>query len=124
MRWSDRLVLSALAVDGLIVGVVSVAFLTAHAGSVPVPITALLGAVLTAGLLRIASDVTAGPARYGPLLGWVLPVLAGLVGGPGGDVLLVPDWRTLLLVVVGLAVPVITSWVWRGPARSGRGHGA
>jgi hypothetical protein len=124
MRLADRLVLLALTVDGLIVGVLSVAFLNVYTGTVPVPVTAVVGAILLAAFVRIATDLTASPVRYGPLLAWLVPVFAGLLGGPGGDVMLYADWRTLLLVVLGVGAPVVTSWVWRGPARRRPGDGA
>jgi hypothetical protein len=124
VRLADRLVLVALTVDGLIVGVLSVTFLNVYAGSVPVPITAVLGAVLVAWFVRIATSLTASAVRYGPMLAWLVPVLAGLLGGPGGDVMLYADWRTLLLVVLGVGAPVVVSWVWRGPARPRPGDGA
>ncbi len=107
MRLADRLVLSALTVDGLIVGILSVTFLNVYAGSVPVPVTAVIGALLVAWFVRIATSLTASAVRYGPMLARLVPVLAGLSGGPGGDVLLYADWRTLLLVVLGVGAPVV-----------------
>ena len=124
MRLADRLVLLALILDGLILGVLSVAFLNVYAGTVPVPVTAVVGGLLVAWFVRIATDLTASAVRYGPLLAWLVPVCAGLLGGPGGDVMLYADWRTLLLVVVGVGAPVVTSWVRRGPARRPPGDGA
>ncbi|GAA2067041.1 facilitated glucose transporter [Williamsia deligens] len=119
MPIADRAVLAALAFDGLVVGVLCVAFLNIYSGSVPVPVTAVVGGVLVAWFVRIATTITAGSVRYAPLIAWLVPVCAGLLGGPGGDVLLYADWRTLLLVVVGVGAPVITSWVWRGPGMAG-----
>ena len=101
MRWDDRLVLAMLALDGLVVG-----------------------GLLIAWFVPVATEITAGAVRYAPLIAWLVPVCAGLLGGPGGDVLLYADWRTLLLVVFGVGAPVVTSWIRRGPASPRRGDGA
>jgi hypothetical protein len=37
-----------------------------------------------------------------PLLVWVLTLLVVGLGGPGGDVVLLPDWRTPLLLGGGM----------------------
>ncbi|WP_045823468.1 hypothetical protein [Williamsia herbipolensis] len=119
MDTRDRLLLGALAVDGFVVGLLSLAFVNSYVGSVPMPITAVIGGAVNGLLIWLASGLDSGSLRYLPLAGWLLAVAVGLLGGPGGDALLFGDWRTLLLVAVGVGVPVVLSWSGRLPV--GRG---
>ncbi len=119
MRPVDRVLLAVLALDGFIVGLLSVAFLNFYVGATPVPVTALLGGLANGVLLWLAAGHTASPARMLPLAGWVIAMGVGLLGGPGGDALLFSDWRTLLLVVLGAGIPVVVSWTGRLPHPGG-----
>ncbi|MGU3293762.1 facilitated glucose transporter [Williamsia sp. M5A3_1d] len=115
----DRLLLGVLAVDGFVVGLLSLAFVNSYVGSVPMPVTAVVGGAINGLLIWLAAGLGGGSLRFLPLAGWLLAVAIGLLGGPGGDALLFGDWRTLLLVGVGVGVPVVLSWSGRLPA--GRG---
>ncbi|SIS03067.1 hypothetical protein [Williamsia sterculiae] len=114
-QWVGRGLLVALGVDGFVVGLLSVVFLGTHVGSVPVPLSAIVGGLVTGGLVYLAALYTAGPARWAPLVGWVIAVGIGLLGGPGGDVLTVGDWRVLVLIVCGAGFPALLTWTDRLP---------
>lgn len=107
MRWSvsDRVLLGVLIVDAVLLAVVEVMFLPLYWGTMPFPITAAVAAVTTPLLV-----VAAGKLRFGvrgasaPLVAWFLTVFVVGLLGPGGDIVLLSDWRTLLLLAGG-AVP-------------------
>lgn len=100
-------ILVLLAVDALITLVLEVLYLPSYLGSVAFPITALLAGVINTGLVYAAGTVSERASlRYLPLVVWTLGFLACSTRGPGGDVLLGSDWRTLLLLIGGLAPPL------------------
>lgn len=102
-RLLDAAVVAVVVVDTVVLGVVAVLLLPLHVGSVPVPLGALVAAVANvAGVLALGrvSDRTSVVSL--PLAAWVLTVLGAASSGPGGDTLLVGDWRALLLLGAGL----------------------
>ncbi|PPK70168.1 hypothetical protein V5P93_000954 [Actinokineospora auranticolor] len=71
-------------------------------GAIEFPITALLAAVTLPWLVGRAAKIKAKPSfAGGPLYVWLATLLVFLVAGPGGDVILIDDWRTLLLMAAG-----------------------
>ncbi|MBH0775916.1 hypothetical protein [Nocardia bovistercoris] len=80
-------------------------------GAVPFPVTVLVAGVvnvlLVAGM-RIFTD-RPGIALL-PVLAWTLGFLACSVSGPGGDIMLLSDWPTLLLLIFGLAPPLLYTY--------------
>jgi len=70
-------------------------------GDFPVPITVVLAVVTTPWLvLRTAKLVRPG-LSWIPLVVWVLVVMVMGLFGPGGDLVLLQDWRALLLLAGG-----------------------
>ncbi|MFD4467506.1 hypothetical protein ACFWPA_04350 [Rhodococcus sp. NPDC058505] len=121
----DRVVLVLLVFDGFLTAILAVLFLPARLGSVPFPISALAAAVVNIALLVGARTVTDRPARYAlPLAGWFLGFLICMVGGPGGDSLLIADWRTMLLLVAGVVPAVALLLTWGAAAAVERGQAA
>lgn len=118
MRPVDRALLLALTVDGFIVGLLSVVFLNIYIGAVPFPISAVVCGAANGVLVWLAARHTASTARMLPLIGWLIAMGVGLQGGPGGDALLYADWRTLLLVILSVGVPVGLAWSGRLPSPS------
>ncbi|MGV9713554.1 facilitated glucose transporter [Gordonia sp. NPDC003424] len=120
MRWADRLLLAFLVLDGFVVGVLSVAFAYLRFGGVVLPVAAVIAGVLNCVFLWLASSFTDGPARYLPLLAWLLALVIGSLPGPGGDVELDPSGAltipTLLLLVIGAGLPAVLAWTGRLPA--------
>lgn len=93
-----RLVLLAV-----LLAVLAVVFLPVRVGSVPVPVGALLAAVTNPLLVRSAAARTSRASVAAvPLVAWLVTVFALAGGGPGGDVLVLGDWRALLLVGAGV----------------------
>lgn len=110
----SRATLAVLIFDGFLCGVLSVFFLTTYLGPVPFPASALLAGIANVMLLFAARKVADTPLAVGaPLMGWGAGVLLCMLGGPGGDVLLLADWRTALLLVGGLAPPGFLLFTWR-----------
>lgn len=71
-------------------------------GGFPFPATVLVAAVTTPRLVAAAGRLAPKLSVAGaPLLAWLVAVGALAVGGPGGDMVLVPDWRALLLLLAG-----------------------
>lgn len=98
-----RLTLVVLILDAAALAVVELLYLPLSVGGVPFPITILLATVSTPWLVRSAADL-GGPRMVAaiPLVVWVLVIGVFGVGGPGGDVLLAADWRSVLLVCAGI----------------------
>ncbi|MFT3900606.1 MAG: facilitated glucose transporter [Gordonia sp. (in: high G+C Gram-positive bacteria)] len=103
---ADAALLALLFVDGIIVGILSVAFLTPYAGTVPVPIGILIAALGNALLVALSARLAEPPWNWAPVAGWFLVILAAFTGVPGGNVAFVNDWRTPLLIVAGLVAPL------------------
>ncbi|MGV9825255.1 MULTISPECIES: facilitated glucose transporter [unclassified Gordonia (in: high G+C Gram-positive bacteria)] len=119
MRILDRVLLGLLIVDGLIVGLLSVAFVYLRIDGVAVPAAAVGAGIGNCVLLWLAARQTDGPLRYGPLVAWLVVLVAAALSGPGGDVMLAVQGSmtlaTLLLVVIGLGAPVALIWTRRLP---------
>jgi len=97
------LVLVALLADAVLLAAVELLYLPLRIGAVPVPITILLAAVTTPWLVRSAARLGGGGVvAASPLVMWVVGVLVLGVAGPGGDVLLPADWRSLVLLGGGM----------------------
>jgi hypothetical protein len=92
-----------LAVDAILLGVLELFFLPLRLGVVEFPITALVAAVATPWLVSRAASAVRRPLIAGiPLWAWLLTVAVFGVGGPGGDIVLLADWRALLLLGAGV----------------------
>ncbi|WP_216209446.1 hypothetical protein [Amycolatopsis aidingensis] len=94
------------------------------AGAVPVPVTVLLAAATTPLLVRAAAWVAPPRLAVVPLVLWLVTVFGIGLAGPGGDLVLLQDWRALLLLAAG-ALPAALSLgavLARSPAR-GAAHG-
>lgn len=121
----DRLVLALLVFDGFLTAILAVLFLPLRVGGVPAPISALVAAVVNVLLVLGARSVTNRLGRVAlPLLGWFLGFLLCLVGGPGGDALLLADWRTLVLLAAGLIPAAALLFTWSADASIARGQAA
>ncbi len=70
--------------------------------SFPLPVTALVAALTLPFLISRAGNISTRMAVAGsPLWIWMLCVLVSALPGPGGDIVLIGDWRALLLLACG-----------------------
>ncbi|MBU8812374.1 hypothetical protein KL953_26140 [Mycolicibacterium goodii] len=82
------IVLTLLAIDGVISAVVGALFLPIYIGTVPFPISALLTGAVNLALVWAAAHWSDSLLRAGlPLWTWLLTVVAMTLGGPGGDLI-------------------------------------
>ncbi|MGH3869924.1 MAG: hypothetical protein ACRDSR_00165 [Pseudonocardiaceae bacterium] len=95
--------LVVLVFDAVVLATVELLYLPLQVGAVPFPVTVLLAVVSTRWLVRSAADL-GGPRSVAavPLVVWLLALGVLGVAGPGGDVLLPADWRSILLLGGGL----------------------
>ncbi|WP_231951248.1 hypothetical protein [Nocardia terpenica] len=92
-----------LVFDGLVTVVLEALFLPLYAGSTPLPLTALVAAVVNVLLVLGMGTVVSRPMFMAlPLLAWMLGFLLCSSGGPGGDIVLEDSWPTLALLACGL----------------------
>ncbi|WP_305094368.1 hypothetical protein [Prescottella sp. R16] len=99
----SRTTLALLTFDGFLCAVLSVLFLPAYLGTTPFPVAILVAAVVNLLLVLGARKFTDNAlAAAVPLFGWLFGFGVCILGGPGGDVLVFEDWRTLLLFVAAL----------------------
>jgi hypothetical protein len=106
-------VLTLLAVDGVLSAVTAALLLPSYLGSVPFPISALISGLVNAVLVWAAMRWTTSLRMAAlPLWVWLLTVALISRGGPGGDVILsgrgVLAYSALLLLPLGLVPPL---WV-------------
>ena len=103
MTMIARVTLVVLVFDALALAAVELLYLPLRVGAVPLPITILLAASTTPWLVRAAAEL-GGPRVVAavPLVVWVLALGVLGLGGPGGDMLLLLDWRPVLLLGAGL----------------------
>lgn len=95
-------------------------------GDVPVPVTVLVAAVTTPLLVTQTARLVHPRAAVLPLVVWIATLVALGVFGPGGDRVLLPDWRALLLLAGGAlpAALVLGGALGRRPAGTrGAGRG-
>ena len=101
-------VLTLLAVDGIISAVLAAFFLPLRLGSVPFPISALISGLLNAALVWTAMRWTSSPRLAAlPLWTWLVTVAALTFPGPGDDSVFSAQWQLLLLIVAGALPPAL-----------------
>lgn len=105
MTARDRVVLGFLVLDAVLLAVLELLYLPLWIGAVQFPITAAVAAVTTPLLVAEAARLSRSRlAAAAPLLAWLATTFVLGVLGPGGDVVLIGDWRALLLIGGG-AIP-------------------
>jgi len=108
-------VLTLLAIDGVLLAVAGAFFLPIRIGSVPFPISALISGLVNAALVWAAMQWTSSP-RLGalPLWCWLLTVAGLTFGGPGDDIVFggvgPMEYAPLLLIVLGALPPALVLW--------------
>ena len=101
-------VLTLLAVDGIISAVLAAFFLSLRLGPVPFPISALISGLLNTALVWVALQWTSSPRLAAlPLWTWLATVAGLTFPGPGDDAVFSAEWALLLLIVVGALPPAV-----------------
>jgi acid phosphatase family membrane protein YuiD len=111
MTVRNWLMLAVLVVDAVVLAVVELLFLPLRfdgyllpniLGGMPVPASALVAALTTPWLVGVAGRLSPKLlVAAAPLFGWIVAVAVFGMFGPGGDLVLVSDWRSLLLFACG-----------------------
>lgn len=97
-------VLAVLVIDAMLLAAAELLFMPLHIGSVPFPVTVVVAAVTTPWLVRSAAEVGGGIGMAAaPLVAWFVAIGVLGLAGPGHDMLLVADWRSILLLGAGIA---------------------
>ncbi len=94
-------VIALLALDGVLVGAVGLAFTPLYVGAVPAPLGVLLSVLVLPWLVLRAGEIDRRLAGA-PIFAWFFTVAVLGLAGPGGDVLLPGTWQSLLLFVGGV----------------------
>jgi hypothetical protein len=101
-------VLTLLAIDGVISAVVAAFFLSLRLGPIPFPVSALISGLLNAALVWVALQWTSSPRLAAlPLWTWLATVAALTFPGPGDDAVFSAQWLLLLLIAVGAIPPLM-----------------
>jgi hypothetical protein len=105
------LILAVLVVDAVVLAVLELLFLPLRfdgyvlpyaLGGVPAPASALVAALTTPLLVSVAGKLSPKLlVAAAPLLAWIVVVAVFGMFGPGGDLVLIADWRSLLLFACG-----------------------
>ncbi len=110
MPLSDRVLVAVLMLDAVVLAVVELLFLPLafdgyllpNLNGLPLPLMPLLAAVSTPWLVATAGKLSPRLAiAAAPLLAWIVTIAWFGMFGPGGDLLLTADWRSLLLFAGG-----------------------
>jgi hypothetical protein len=108
----NRALLALLVLDGALLGAFGLVFTPLYYGPVPVPMGALLSALILPWLVARAGEIESRTAvAAAPLLAWLLVVVVIGFWGSGGDVLLPASWQSLLLLGGGVGSGL---WALRG----------
>jgi hypothetical protein len=119
-------VLTLLAVDGVISAVLGAVFLQVHIGRTPFPISALISGLVNMLLLWVGLQWTPS-VRLAALPVWtfLLTLAVTTFGGPGGDVLFggpgFDEWSAAVLLILGVLPAVVLVWRRRPVAEQARG---
>jgi len=111
------LVLTLLAIDGVISAVVGALLLPTYLGGVPFPVSALISGLVNTALVWVAMSWTDSKRLAAlPLWTWLVTVAGLTLGGPGGDMVFgghgVMAYSVLLFVALGGLPPWWLLW-WR-----------
>ena len=102
------LVVALLVLNGVLCLVLAVLYLPLYIGSLAFPISAVLAGAANIGLIALGRWTTDRLALLSlPLAAWLLGFCVCMSSGPGGDVMLLIEWRTLLLFVGGVVPPAV-----------------
>lgn len=109
------LVLTLLAVDGVLCAVVAALLLPAHIGTIPFPLSALIGGLVNAALVWVALRCTSSLRLAAlPLWTWLVTIALMTLGGPGDDLIFADRgllaYGVLLLILLGSAPPAWLLW--------------
>ena len=106
----DRLLFVLLLADSVLLAVLELLFLPLRLdgyllpdlGGSPLPLTPVVAAVTMPWLVSVAARLTVRLSlAAAPLLVWLLALGVFGLAGPGGDIVLIEDWRALLLLAAG-----------------------
>ncbi|GFG55308.1 hypothetical protein MAGR_67490 [Mycolicibacterium agri] len=101
-------VLTLLAIDGVISAVLGSFFLALRIGPVPFPISALLAGLLNAALVWAALQWTSSTRLAAlPLWTWLATIAGLTLPGPGDDAVFGTEWLLLLLIALGTSPPAL-----------------
>ena len=106
---ADWVVFAVLVVDAVVLAVLELLYLPLRLdgrvlpdlGSAPLPLSVLVAVVTTPVLVAVAVRVAGRRLAAVPLVCWLLVLMVLGLAGPGGDLLLIGDWRALLLLAGG-----------------------
>jgi hypothetical protein len=110
MTVRDRLFLALLMLDAAVLAAVQLLFLPLsfdgyllpNLDGFPLPLMPLLAAVTTPLLVSLAGKLSSRlVVAAAPLAAWMVTIAVVGMFGPGGDLLLTADWRSLLLFACG-----------------------
>jgi hypothetical protein len=110
MPLRDRVLLAVLVLDAVVLAVVELLFLPLafdgyllpNLHGLPLPLMPAVAALSTPWLVSTAGVLAPRLAvAAAPLLAWIVAIAWFGMFGPGGDLLLVADWRSLLLFAAG-----------------------
>lgn len=109
------LVLTLLAIDGVLCAVLASFFLPTYIGAWPFPVSALIAGLVNVALVRAALHWTSSPRIAAlPLFAWLLTVAVLSLGGPGDDIVFggagIMEYGALLLLALGTLPPAVVLW--------------
>ncbi|MEU8901039.1 hypothetical protein [Nocardia sp. NPDC048505] len=88
-------------------------------GATPLPLTVLLAAIMNVLLVAAMATLTSSfRLMLLPVVAWAFGFFLCSIPGPGGDILLLSDWPTLLLLLGGLIPPLVFAYFRWNPVRA------
>ncbi|WP_405161055.1 hypothetical protein OG203_32460 [Nocardia sp. NBC_01499] len=110
--WLAPLILAILVIDAFITLALEVLYLPTYFGSTGFPLSGVLAGPVNILLVLGARSVSQRTAAmFLPLAAWTFGFLVCASTGPGGDIMLASDWRTVLLLFCGLVPPLVYIYI-------------
>lgn len=112
------IVIGVLILDAAITLALEVLYLPLYLGGTAFPIAVLCAGVVNIALVHGAGVISPRPAvMFLPMAAWLLCFLIAAGSGPGGDVPLGSNLRTLLLFLCGVVPPLLYLYVLANRSR-------
>ncbi|PXX68807.1 hypothetical protein DFR70_102493 [Nocardia tenerifensis] len=110
--WLAPLILAILVIDAFLTLAIEVLYLPAYLGATAFPLAGVLAGLVNVLLvLGVRAVSTRAAAMFLPLAAWAFGFLVCASTGPGGDIMLASDWRTVLLLFCGLVPPLVYIYI-------------
>ncbi|GAB3133167.1 hypothetical protein GCM10027289_22510 [Tsukamurella serpentis] len=107
----DRLLLALCALSGAFCAIGAVMYLYLYAGPIPLPVSAVVFGGALAWISVSARRLAGEPAHAAiPVIAFLV-VVAAILLGVAGSIVVLADWRLLILVLCAIGMPIAAGYL-------------